>query len=128
MSAVERGDFSQIPILDVSTLYGGDEAAIRRHGRDVARLSRKRSASSMSSAIRFRAPMSKAVREAGKRFFELPEEQKLALKIDRNFRGYLPFAGSTIVTSSVATVSKPNQSESIFFMHEVDADRSQGAR
>ena len=55
-------------------------------------------------------------------FFALPEAEKLKLKIDRNFRGYLPFAGSTIVTSSVAKVSKPNQSESIFFMHEVAPD------
>jgi isopenicillin N synthase-like dioxygenase len=62
------------------------------------------------------------LREMSRAFFALPVEQKLALKIDQNFRGYLPFAGSTIVTSSVAKVGKPNQSESIFFMHEVAAD------
>ena len=63
-----------------------------------------------------------AVRDVSKAFFALPDEQKLALKIDKNFRGYLPFAGSTIVTSSVAKVSKPNQSELIFFLHEVGVD------
>ncbi len=55
-------------------------------------------------------------------FFALPESEKLKLRIDRNFRGYLPFAGSTIVTSSIARVSKPNQSESIFFLHETAPD------
>jgi isopenicillin N synthase-like dioxygenase len=120
MAANGRGDFSEIPMLDVSGLYSGDEAAIR----DIAATLR-----GYLENIGFlyvvghpipRADV-EAVREAGKKFFALPDEEKLKLRIDRNFRGYLPFAGSTIVTSSVATVSKPNQSESIFFMHEVEA-------
>ena len=121
MSAGERGDFSQIPILDVSTLYGDDEAAIRA---TAATLRGYLETIGFLYVVGHSIPACRcrSVREAGKRFFDLPEEQKLALKIDKNFRGYLPFAGSTIVTSSVATVSKPNQSESIFFMHEVDAD------
>ena len=57
-----------------------------------------------------------------RRLFALPDEDKLKLKIDRNFRGYLPFNASTIVTSTVAKVSKPNQSESLMFMHEVRPD------
>ncbi len=116
-----RGDFSNIPVLDVSPLYGDDLSAIqavadtlRGYLENVGFL----------YVVGHSIPQAdvEAVREASKAFFALPEEEKLKLKIDRNFRGYLPFAGSTIVTSSVATVSKPNQSESIFFMHEVDAD------
>jgi isopenicillin N synthase-like dioxygenase len=75
----------------------------------------------MSRAIGSRAGV-EAVRDMSKAFFALPESDKLKIKIDRNFRGYLPFAGSTIVTSSIAKVSKPNQSESIFFLHEVAPD------
>jgi isopenicillin N synthase-like dioxygenase len=121
MNAGERGDFSQIPILDVSTLYGDDEAAIRA---TAATLRGYLETIGFLYVVGHSIPRAdvESVREAGKRFFELPEDQKLALKIDKNFRGYLPFAASTIVTSSVATVSKPNQSESIFFMHEVDAN------
>jgi isopenicillin N synthase-like dioxygenase len=120
MSAGGRGDFSQIPKLDVSGLYGGDEAAI---GEIASTLRGYLEKIGFLYVVGHPIPRAdvEAVREAGKRFFALPDEQKLALKIDKNFRGYLPFAGSTIVTSSVATVSKPNQSESIFFMHEVDA-------
>ncbi|PZO81215.1 MAG: isopenicillin N synthase family oxygenase [Mesorhizobium amorphae] len=116
-----RGDFSQIPILDVSALYGTDEGAIR----DTAATLRDHLENiGFLYVVGHPIPRSEveAVREASKRFFALPEEEKLKLKIDKNFRGYLPFAGSTIVTSSVATVSKPNQSESVFFMHEVAED------
>ncbi|PSJ65122.1 isopenicillin N synthase family dioxygenase [Kumtagia ephedrae] len=121
MAASERGDFSEIPMLDVSGLYGGDEAAIREIASTLRGYLENIGFLYVVGHSIPRADV-EAVREASKRFFALPEEQKLALKIDKNFRGYLPFAGSTIVTSSVATVSKPNQSESIFFMHEVEAD------
>ena len=116
-----RGDFSNIPVLDVSPLYQGDLKAIeavattlRGYLENIGFL----------YVVGHSIPQSdvEAVRNAGKTFFALPDEEKLKLRIDRNFRGYLPFAGSTIVTSSVATVSKPNQSESIFFMHEIDAE------
>lgn len=120
MDLQARGDFSHIPILDVSALHGGDPEAIRA---TAATLRSYLSNIGFLYVVGHAIPPAhvEAVREAGKRFFALPEEQKAALKIDKNFRGYLAFAGSTIVTSSVATVSKPNQSESIFFMHEVDA-------
>ncbi len=114
------GDFSQIPVLNVAGLYTGDGSA----GREIAK-----SLGAYLENVGFiyvaghRVPRAEvdAVRDMSKAFFALPDEQKLALKIDRNFRGYLPFAGSTIVTSSVAKVSKPNQSESMFFLHEVGA-------
>jgi isopenicillin N synthase-like dioxygenase len=121
MTAPQRGEFSEIPILDVSSLYGDGEAAIR----EVASTLRGY-LENIGFLYVVGHPISRsdveAVREASKQFFALPEEHKLALRIDKNFRGYLPFAASTIVTSSVATVSKPNQSESLFFMHEVDAN------
>jgi isopenicillin N synthase-like dioxygenase len=119
MDANDRGDFSEIPILDVQPLYGRDEAAIRS---TAATLRNYLETIGFLYVVGHPIPRAavEAVREQSRKFFALPDEQKLALKIDKNFRGYLPFAGSTIVTSSVATVSKPNQSESIFFMHEVD--------
>lgn len=121
MDAQERGDFSEIPILDVSALYGDDEGAIRATAATLRRYLETIGFLYVTGHPIPRADV-EAVRDASKRFFALPEEEKAKLKIDKNFRGYLPFAGSTIVTSSVATVSKPNQSESIFFMHEVGAD------
>ncbi len=121
MAAEARGAFSQIPILDVSGLYAGDESAVRAVAENL-RGSLETVGFVYVAGHRVARADVEAVREMSKAFFALPDEQKLTLKIDKNFRGYLPFAGSTIVTSSVAKVSKPNQSESIFFMHEVAPD------
>lgn len=112
-------DFSKIPILDVSGLSAAARSVadrLRDHLEQVGFL----------YIVGHDVPAGdvEAVRDMSRAFFALPEAEKLKLKIDRNFRGYLPFAGSTIVTSSVAKVSKPNQSESIFFMHEVAPDDS----
>ncbi len=121
MKTNDADDFSEIPILDVSPLFGEDADAIRKTAETLrSYLENIGFLYVVGHGVSARDVAS--VRQASKDFFALPEEQKLAIKIDKNFRGYLPFAGSTIVTSSVATVSKPNQSESIFFMHEVDAD------
>jgi isopenicillin N synthase-like dioxygenase len=116
-----RGEFSRIPILDVSGLYApgmtairGVAQALRGHLESVGFL--------YVAGHRMPRTAVKAVREMSKAFFALPESDKLKLRIDRNFRGYLPFGGSTIITSSVAKVSKPNQSESIFFLPEVSPD------
>jgi isopenicillin N synthase-like dioxygenase len=121
MVAEARGDFSQIPILDVSGLYTGDPADARAVA-ETLRGYLETVGFLYVSGHRVPSADVEAVRSMSRSFFALPDEQKLKLKIDKNFRGYLPFNGSTIVTSSVAKVSKPNQSESVFFMHEVAAD------
>ncbi len=121
MAVEERGNFSEIPILDVSGLYAEDEA----EAADVAKTLR-----SYLETIGFvyvaghKVPQEsiEAVREQAKRFHAQPIEEKLKLKMDRNFRGYLGLNTSTIVTSSVTSVTKPNQSESLMIMHEVAAD------
>ncbi|EKE69347.1 MULTISPECIES: 2OG-Fe(II) oxygenase family protein [Roseobacteraceae] len=119
MNTNDRGDFSEIPVLDVAPLYGTDREKIAA---TAAQLCDYLENIGFLYVVghQVAAQSVEAVREASKAFFALPEEQKLDVKIDKNFRGYLPFAGSTIVTSSVEAVSKPNQSESLFFMHEVD--------
>ena len=118
MSNAARGDFSEIPKLDVSALYGADAEAIA-----ATALSLRGHLETTGFLYVVGHPITieqiEAVREMSRRFFALPESEKAKLLINKNFRGYLPFAGSTIVTSSVEAVTKPNQSESIFFMHEV---------
>lgn len=121
MNTQSRGDFSEIPILDVSALFSIDDKAaagvaetLRGYLEQVGFL--------YVTGHDVPPESVESVREAARRFFALPDEEKLKLKIDRNFRGFLPMASSTIVTSSVAKVSKPNQSESLMLMHEVAAD------
>ena len=48
--------------------------------------------------------------------------QKQSLAINGFNRGYVGLATSTIVTSSVAKVTRPNMSASIMLMHELPAD------
>ena len=48
--------------------------------------------------------------------------QKQSIAINQFHRGYIGMATSTIVTSSVARVTKPNLSESLMLMHEIARD------
>ena len=121
MAVQDRGNFSEIPMLDVSGLYSDDPAKIA----DVAKTLRGHLENIGFLYVTGHGvpPESiDAVRAAAKLFHAQPDEEKQKLKIDKNFRGYLGFNTSTIVTSSVAKVSKPNQSESLMIMNEVAAD------
>ena len=57
--------------------------------------------------------------EASARFHALPADEKVAIAVNEWHRGFIAMATSTIVTSSVAQVRRPNQSESFMVMHEV---------
>lgn len=56
--------------------------------------------------------------EQSRRFHALPLERKAAVELDRLHRGYIPIDASTDVTSTLAEVTKPNQSESFMMMRE----------
>jgi isopenicillin N synthase-like dioxygenase len=56
---------------------------------------------------------------ASRQFHASPLTLKQSLAINEFHRGYMGMATSTIVTSSVARVTKPNLSESLMLMHEV---------
>ena len=60
--------------------------------------------------------------EASCRFHALPREQKLAISLDRNHRGFIPIDTSTDRNSTLAEVTKPNQSESFMMMREAAPD------
>ena len=57
-----------------------------------------------------------------RRFHALPLEEKLRLRINDQHRGYMPFAESKIVSSSIQRATKPNLSESLMVMHEANPD------
>ena len=63
-----------------------------------------------------------SVFEQSRRFHALPLDQKMAVALDENHRGFIPINTSTDVTSTLATVTKANQSESFMMMRESDAD------
>jgi isopenicillin N synthase-like dioxygenase len=60
--------------------------------------------------------------EANRRFHARPLAEKLELKLNRWHRGYQAVGGSTLVSSArFAPARHPNQLESFFIRHEVDA-------
>ncbi len=61
---------------------------------------------------------------ASRAFHSSPPELKRALAINEFHRGYMAMATSTVVTSSVARVTRPNLSESLMIMHEPAAEET----
>lgn len=113
--------FGSVPVVDIAALFSPDAAhrkaigkSIRAVYEDVGFLYIK--GHGVDAALIARAFA------ASKRFHAQPLDAKMALKMNAFHRGYMPIATSTIVTSSVAKVTRPNLSESLMVMHEVPAD------
>ncbi len=60
--------------------------------------------------------------EQSRRFHALPAAMKAAVELNSLHRGYIPIDASTDVTSPLATVTRPNQSESFMMMREAGPD------
>ena len=60
--------------------------------------------------------------DASRRFHALPLATKTAISVDRNHRGYIAINTSTDVNSTLADVTKPNQSASFMMMREEPTD------
>jgi len=53
-------------------------------------------------------------------FMLYPLKKKKSIELNSSHRGYIPINTSTIRTSSLTNVTKPNQSESIIILHELE--------
>ncbi|TSD90571.1 isopenicillin N synthase family oxygenase [Mycobacterium sp. KBS0706] len=117
-----RGDFSNIPVLDVSPLRGG--AGPEDRAGTVAELRRTLETIGFVYLADHGVPpeLGERLHRLSVQFHDLPAETKLRLRMNDAHRGYMPFSTSTIVTSSVAAVTKPNQSESLMAMHDLAED------
>ena len=114
-------NFDHIPLIDVAPLYDASELErgdlvmrLRAILRDVGFAYVKNH--------RVSAGLVAGLRDQSRRFFDLSAERKQACAINAWHRGYMAPNSSTIVTSSVASVTKPNQSESFLVMHELAPD------
>ena len=119
------GSFDRIPLIDIGDSNAGNQAALAAelhatlrdvgfaylvgHGIDDALVAELRAQS--------------------RAFFAKPAAEKDKVAINAWHRGYMAPNSSTIVTSSVAKVKKPNQSETFMALHELapdDPDRIAG--
>ena len=116
-----KGQFDHIPMIDVAPLYGDDETAVKQLVEESRTILRD---VGFAYIVGHQVPVSliEAVRSESRTFFASSDEEKKAIAINDWHRGYMAPNSSVIVTSSVAKVSKPNQSESLLILHELPAD------
>lgn len=121
MTDLVRGAFDEVPQIDVAAAYDGDEAA------------RRGLAGTLGDALtvagfayitghQVTPDLVNKVSGLSRRFFALPPEDKARLAINAAHRGYIAPNSSLIVTSSVAKVKRPNQSESFMILRELPDD------
>ncbi|MFD1911243.1 isopenicillin N synthase family dioxygenase [Halodurantibacterium flavum] len=117
-----KGEFDNIPVVDLSGLK--EEASAEARAETVAALKSALETSGFAYLAGHGVPedLVERMRQMNMAFHALPMDEKMALKINGFHRGYMPMSSSTIVTSSVAKVTKPNRSESLMIMHEVPED------
>ena len=64
--------------------------------------------------------------DSSQKFHQLELSEKNRIAINSAHRGYMGLASSTIVTSSVETATRPNQSESLLILNEVEPEHFGG--
>ncbi len=115
------GDFERIPVIDLGPLAGGGEAGLARVAREFDRAYSQVGFAYVCNHGVEQALVDAAF-DASRRFHAQPLEAKQRIAINRWHRGYMGFATSLIVTSSVEKATRPNQSESLMLMHELAPD------
>jgi len=118
---VAQDGFQSIPLIDLAPLHTGTPVGLEAVARQIA---------DVYSNVGFGYLINHGVDQslidalfaASRDFHALPREEKMAIEVNRHHRGFIPINTSTTRTSSVAKVTKPNQSESFMMMHELAAD------
>lgn len=117
----QQGVFSEIPVIDVGPLADGSMAGLTEVAEAV-----DFAYSQVGFAYIVNHGIDQALIDgifaASAQFHALPRAEKLKLEINEFHRGFIPINTSTPKTSSIAKVTKPNQSESFMMMHELAAD------
>ena len=112
---------ASIPLVDLGGNLDPDHALARASARELFT-----ALSTMGFAYIGGHTVPPAVRaaafSASRDFHTSSLAQKQSLAINAFHRGYMGLATSTIVTSSVAKVTRPNMSESLMLMHELPPD------
>ena len=107
-------EFTDIPVIDASALRAGDQFALIKAFRNAY------GTTGFGYIINHGIDQSLIddVFEASRRFHALPMDAKMTIAVDKTHRGYIPIDTSTDVNSTLAEVTKPNQSASFMMMRE----------
>lgn len=110
-------DFTDIKILDLSSLFTDDQAA---QNQLAQKFLQAYSTAGFAYISNHSIPekLIDGVFDASQRFHALPVEAKMKVALNHNHRGFIPINTSTDKTSKLADVTRPNQSESYMMMRE----------
>ena len=115
-----QGDFNTIPVIDLAPLFqaDGDIKGVAEAIKDAY--------TNVGFAYLINHGVPQALVDgafkASEDFHALPVDEKMALEVNAWHRGFIPINTSTPKTSSIAKVTKPNQSESLMIMHDLAED------
>ena len=114
-------EFSEIPVIDGTALRSADQDALSALAEDFAGAY---GTSGFGIIVNHGIPdaLVDAVFEASARFHALPRADKMMLELNHLHRGFIPINTSTDVNSTLAEVTRPNQSESFMMMREDGPD------
>src|SRR5437764_6426061 len=108
---------SRIPVLDIGPYLAGESGALKPLAAAIARTCEDTGFLVVANHGVPQHLPERVFAEAA-RFFALPVEDKLALKIGEYNIGYLPFGGQTVRHSPVNNNTRPNFSESFYITRE----------
>ncbi len=109
-----------VPVIDLQSLLAGTESGLRHVAGEIGET---------YSSVGFGYLANHGIPDAliqdlfaaSAQFHALPLAEKLAIEINEFHRGFIPINTSTDTTTTLAEVTKPEQSESFMVMHELPA-------
>jgi isopenicillin N synthase-like dioxygenase len=111
--------FDEIPMIDLRPLFQCDNKAMLEVVEDIREVFTKIGFAYIYNHG-FSEELIKAAFKASSDFHELALEEKMKIKLNRYFRGYIPAVSSTLKISSLGQAKKPNMSEGFILANEVD--------
>src|SRR5579872_7108264 len=113
--------FNEIPHIDLSPLFNGSTDSLLALSKQVKSIY---SEIGFAYVINHRFPeiLMSSVFEAADDFHTLPLSEKMKIKQNQFFRGYMPLNSSILKISTLGEAVKHNQSAAFIMAHEVEED------
>ncbi|MEM7344546.1 MAG: 2OG-Fe(II) oxygenase family protein [Chloroflexota bacterium] len=114
---MRQGQFDEIPIIDVSPLLDGSKHGLKQVAEAVD-YAYSQVGFAYIANHNLEPALVESIFAASAQFHALPHEEKLNIERNEFHRGFVPMNASTVRTSTLAKITKPNQSESFLMMGE----------
>jgi len=119
--ARQVGEADEIPVIDLRPYLSGEPGALEKAAAELDHACRDVGFFFISNHGVPQSLIDRVFVES-KRFHDLPFDQKIALKINKDNRGYMPIGGTTLKTSTVNRNTKPSLNASFFLGRDLAPD------